>query len=86
LGLEQDSCPQSEANQIQPPPTEPNRAQPNPTESETTQGFARAMSCSTMVLTSIKGTPLYMAPELVQEQPYNHTVGDLGDLGARFVI
>jgi serine/threonine protein kinase len=37
-------------------------------------GFARAMSCSTMVLTSIKGTPLYMAPELVQEQPYNHTV------------
>lgn len=27
------------------------------------------------VLTSIKGTPLYMAPELVQEQPYNHTVG-----------
>ena len=38
-------------------------------------GFARAMSCNTMVLTSIKGTPLYMAPELVQEQPYNHTVG-----------
>ncbi len=30
-----------------------------------------------MVLTSIKGTPLYMAPELVQEQPYNHTVGAL---------
>ena len=26
------------------------------------------------VVTSIKGTPLYMAPELVQEQPYNHTV------------
>lgn len=40
-------------------------------------GFARAMSCNTMVLTSIKGTPLYMAPELVQEQPYNHTVGAL---------
>ena len=37
-------------------------------------GFARAMSNNTMVLTSIKGTPLYMAPELVQEQPYNHTV------------
>ena len=38
-------------------------------------GFARAMSSSTLVVTSIKGTPLYMAPELVQEQPYNHTVG-----------
>jgi serine/threonine protein kinase len=37
-------------------------------------GFARAMSSSTLVVTSIKGTPLYMAPELVQEQPYNHTV------------
>lgn len=43
-------------------------------------GFARAMSCNTMVLTSIKGTPLYMAPELVQEQAYNHTA-DLWSLG-----
>ena len=43
-------------------------------------GFARAMSCNTMVLTSIKGTPLYMAPELVKEQPYNHTA-DLWSLG-----
>ena len=43
-------------------------------------GFARAMSCQTMVLTSIKGTPLYMAPELVQERTYNRTV-DLWSLG-----
>ncbi|KAL0478209.1 serine/threonine-protein kinase TIO [Acrasis kona] len=43
-------------------------------------GFARVMSCNTMVLTSIKGTPLYMAPELVQEQPYNRTA-DLWSLG-----
>ena len=43
-------------------------------------GFARAMSMDTIVLTSIKGTPLYMAPELVKEQPYDHTV-DLWSLG-----
>eukprot|EP00796_Vickermania_ingenoplastis_P004319 gene4319-3133_t len=43
-------------------------------------GFARSMSYNTMVLTSIKGTPLYMAPELVQEQPYNHSA-DLWSLG-----
>ena len=35
---------------------------------------------STFVLTSIKGTPLYMAPELVQEKPYDHTA-DLWSLG-----
>lgn len=43
-------------------------------------GFARAMSSNTVVLTSIKGTPLYMAPELVMEQPYDLTV-DLWSLG-----
>ncbi|XVF75639.1 hypothetical protein PTKIN_Ptkin13bG0203400 [Pterospermum kingtungense] len=43
-------------------------------------GFARAMSTNTVVLRSIKGTPLYMAPELVREQPYNHSV-DLWSLG-----
>jgi len=43
-------------------------------------GFARAMSNNTVVLTSLKGTPLYMAPEIVQELPYNETV-DLWSLG-----
>lgn len=43
-------------------------------------GFARVMSCQTTVLTSIKGTPLYMAPELVQEKPYDCSA-DLWSLG-----
>jgi fused-like protein len=43
-------------------------------------GLARAMSTKTMMLTSIKGTPLYMSPELVQEKPYNHN-SDLWSLG-----
>ncbi|KAL2094970.1 hypothetical protein ACEWY4_009689 [Coilia grayii] len=43
-------------------------------------GFARTMSVSTLVLTSIKGTPLYMSPELVEEKPYDHTA-DLWSLG-----
>lgn len=34
-------------------------------------GFARAMSHQTTVLTSIKGTPLYMSPELVQVRCYH---------------
>ena len=44
-------------------------------------GFARNLSISTMVLTSIKGTPLYMAPELIEEKPYDHKV-DLWSAGA----
>lgn len=43
-------------------------------------GFARAMSANTVVLTSIKGTPLYMSPELVKEQPYDAS-SDLWSLG-----
>jgi len=35
-------------------------------------GFARSMTTGTHVLTSIKGTPLYMAPELIEEKPYDH--------------
>ena len=31
-------------------------------------GFARAMSLNTVVLTSIKGTPLYMSPEIIRER------------------
>ncbi|KAI3389057.1 hypothetical protein SNEBB_009619 [Seison nebaliae] len=43
-------------------------------------GFARLMSFETMVVTSIKGTPLYMSPELLEEKPYDHNV-DLWALG-----
>lgn len=43
-------------------------------------GFATSMSTGTHVLTSIKGTPLYMAPELIEELPYDHNV-DLWSLG-----
>ncbi|XP_012264589.2 serine/threonine-protein kinase fused isoform X2 [Athalia rosae] len=43
-------------------------------------GFARSMSTGTHVLTSIKGTPLYMAPELIEECPYDHNA-DIWSLG-----
>ena len=46
----------------------------------TLEACARAMSHHTTVLTSIKGTPLYMSPELVQELPYDHRA-DLWSLG-----
>ena len=34
-------------------------------------GFARALSASSVLLTSIKGTPLYMAPEIYQDRRYD---------------
>lgn len=40
-------------------------------------GLARIMTNATHILTSIKGTPLYMAPELIDEKPYDHQVGSL---------
>ncbi|XP_022234177.2 serine/threonine-protein kinase fused [Drosophila obscura] len=43
-------------------------------------GLARNMTLGTHVLTSIKGTPLYMAPELLAEQPYDHQA-DMWSLG-----
>ncbi|CAG5136281.1 unnamed protein product, partial [Candidula unifasciata] len=43
-------------------------------------GFARGIRTNTVVFTSIKGTPLYMSPELVEEKPYDHTA-DLWALG-----
>jgi fused-like protein len=42
-------------------------------------GFARAIESKAMI-TSIKGTPLYMAPELLREYPYNQKA-DLWSLG-----
>jgi fused len=43
-------------------------------------GLARSMTMGTHVLTSIKGTPLYMAPELLEGKPYDHEA-DLWSLG-----
>ncbi|XP_037936338.1 serine/threonine-protein kinase fused [Teleopsis dalmanni] len=43
-------------------------------------GLARNMTMGTHVLTSIKGTPLYMAPELLAERPYDYQA-DLWSLG-----
>ena len=43
-------------------------------------GFARNLGLNTHVLTSIKGTPLYMAPELIEERPYDQAA-DLWSVG-----
>ncbi|XP_040566534.1 uncharacterized protein [Lepeophtheirus salmonis] len=43
-------------------------------------GFARNLGLNTFVLTSIKGTPLYMAPELIEERPYDNAA-DLWSVG-----
>lgn len=37
-------------------------------------GFAKQMSASTNFLNSIKGTPLYIAPEILMTRPYTHKV------------
>lgn len=43
-------------------------------------GFARNMTICTHVLTSVKGTPLYMSPEVLYSQPYDH-LADIWSLG-----
>ena len=43
-------------------------------------GLARNMTLGTQILTSIKGTPLYMAPELLEGRGYGHET-DLWSLG-----
>jgi len=43
-------------------------------------GFAREMSASTIMLSSLKGTPLYLAPEMLLEQRYDASA-DLWGLG-----
>lgn len=43
-------------------------------------GFSRQMSASTVMLTSIKGTPLYLAPEIFTDHAYEYKA-DLWGLG-----
>ena len=43
-------------------------------------GFSRQMSNETLILTSMKGTPLFMSPEIMYEKGYDHTA-DLWALG-----
>lgn len=43
-------------------------------------GFARKMSAATVCLYSMKGTPLYIAPEIIQDKPYGPKI-DVWSLG-----
>ncbi|XP_065580595.1 serine/threonine-protein kinase cst-1-like [Artemia franciscana] len=43
-------------------------------------GFAKVLDIHTYVLTSVKGTPLYMAPEIIEEKPYDQGA-DLWSVG-----
>lgn len=36
-------------------------------------GFARTVNVESVVVRSIKGTPLYMAPEMFEHEFYDHT-------------
>lgn len=48
-------------------------------------GFARQMSASTVMLTSIKGTPLYLAPEIFCDHAYEYKA-DLWGLGVMLYV
>ncbi len=43
-------------------------------------GFTKKLDNRDMQLLSVKGTPIYMAPELIKEEPYDYRV-DLWALG-----
>jgi fused-like protein len=43
-------------------------------------GFAKAMTLDSSMMQSVKGTPLYMAPELVQNISYDYRA-DLWSIG-----
>jgi fused-like protein len=43
-------------------------------------GFARKMSAATVCLHSMKGTPLYIAPEIIEMKPYGYKI-DIWSLG-----
>ncbi|KAI8847940.1 kinase-like domain-containing protein [Chytridium lagenaria] len=43
-------------------------------------GFSNKVTDENLVMKSVKGTPIYMAPEIIEERPYNHKV-DIWALG-----